>query len=152
MRIHTCRVHAYLRLLVIFPAILIPDCASSSLVFCMIYSVYKLNKQGDNIQPWHVPIPIWSYCCSMSGSNCCFLSCIQISLEMEMATHSSILAWKIPWMEEIGGLEFMGLERVRHDWATNIEFSGGRSGGLLFPSLEFSIVFCDSHSQRLWYS
>ena len=38
-------------------------------------------------------------------------------LEKEMAIHSSILAWKIPWTEEPGGLQFMGLERVGHDWA-----------------------------------
>ena len=37
------------------------------------------------------------------------------SLEKEMATHSSILAWRIPWMEEPGGLQFMGSQRVRHD-------------------------------------
>ena len=36
-------------------------------------------------------------------------------LEKEMATHSSILAWEIPWMEEPGGLQSMGLQRVRHD-------------------------------------
>ena len=36
-------------------------------------------------------------------------------LEKEMATHSSILAWKIPWMEEPGRLQFMGSQRVRHD-------------------------------------
>ena len=35
--------------------------------------------------------------------------------EKEMATHSSILAWKIPWTEEPGGLQFMGLQRVGHD-------------------------------------
>ena len=34
-------------------------------------------------------------------------------LEKEMATHSSILAWKIPWTEEPGGLQSMGLQRVR---------------------------------------
>ena len=34
-------------------------------------------------------------------------------LEKEMATHSSILAWKIPWMEELDGLQFMGPQRVR---------------------------------------
>ena len=49
---------AYLRLLVFLPAILIPACASSSLAFHMMYSAYKLNKQGDNIQPWHLPFPI----------------------------------------------------------------------------------------------
>ena len=36
-------------------------------------------------------------------------------LEKGMATHSSILAWKIPWMEERGRLQFMKLQRVRHD-------------------------------------
>jgi len=36
-----------------------------------------------------------------------------------MATHSSILAWKIPWTGEPGRLQFMGLQRVRHDQATN---------------------------------
>ena len=36
-------------------------------------------------------------------------------LEKGMATHSSILAWKIPWTEELGGLESTGLQRVRHD-------------------------------------
>ena len=37
------------------------------------------------------------------------------TLEKEMATHSSILAWRIPWMEEPGGLQSMGSQRVRHD-------------------------------------
>ena len=36
-------------------------------------------------------------------------------LEKGMAIHSSILTWKIPWTEESGGLESMGLQRVRHD-------------------------------------
>ena len=36
-------------------------------------------------------------------------------LEKEMATHSSTLAWKIPWMEEPDRLQFMGLQRVGHD-------------------------------------
>ena len=36
-------------------------------------------------------------------------------LEKEMATHSSILAWKIPWTKELGGLQSMGSQRVRQD-------------------------------------
>ena len=36
-------------------------------------------------------------------------------LEKEMATHSSTLAWRIPWTEEPGGLQSMGLQRVGHD-------------------------------------
>ena len=44
----------------ISPAILIPACASSSLAFWMMYSAYKLNKLGDNIQLWYTPFPIWN--------------------------------------------------------------------------------------------
>ena len=51
---------AYLRLLIFLLAILIAVCASSSLVFHMMYSAYELNKQGDNIQPWCTPFPIWN--------------------------------------------------------------------------------------------
>ena len=39
-------------------------------------------------------------------------------LEKGMATHSSVLAWRIPWTEEPGSPQSMGLQRVRHDWAT----------------------------------
>ena len=50
-------------------------------------------------------------------------------LEKDMATHSSILAWEIPWTEEPGGLHSMGSQRVIHDWATSLHFTSesGRS-------------------------
>ena len=58
---------AYLRLVIFLPLILIPACASSSPAFFMMYSAYKLNKQGDNIQPYtrqytiySTPFPIWN--------------------------------------------------------------------------------------------
>ena len=51
-------VSAYLRFKIFLPVILIPACVSSSPEFCMMYSVYKLNKQGDNIQSCHTPFPI----------------------------------------------------------------------------------------------
>ena len=41
-----------------------------------------------------------------------------------MAAHSSILAWKISWTEEPGGLQSMGLQIVRHDWVTNTYLLG----------------------------
>ena len=41
-------------------------------------------------------------------------------LEKEMATHSSILAWEIPWMEKPGSLQSMGSQRVGHDWVTKL--------------------------------
>ena len=71
-----------MRLLIFLPAILIPASASSSSAFRMMYSAYKLNKHGDNIQPWYNSFPNFEPVhCSMSGSNCCFLTCIQVSQE-----------------------------------------------------------------------
>jgi len=100
---------AYLRLLIFLPAILIPACASSSPAFLMMYSAYKLNKQGDNIQPWSTLFPIW---------NQPVVPCMVLSLP---------------------------------DLYT--DFSGGKSGGLVFPSLSEFSTFCgDPHSQRLWHT
>ena len=50
---------AYLRLLIFLLAVLMPACASSSPAFLMMYSTCKLNKQGNDIQPWCTPFPIW---------------------------------------------------------------------------------------------
>ena len=47
----------------------------------------------------------------------------KIPLEKEMATHFSILAWRIPWMEEPGRLQSTGSQRVRHGWATSLSFT-----------------------------
>ena len=72
-----------------------------------------------------------------------------------MATHSSVLAWKIPWTEEAGRLQSMGSLRVRHDWATSLS---------LFPFMHWRMkwqstpVFLPGESQgrgslvgcRLW--
>ena len=67
LRVVSC---TYLRLLTFLPAILIPVCASSSLAFHMMYSAYKLNKQGDNTDLMYL---MYSFpdlepvCCSMSS-------------------------------------------------------------------------------------
>ena len=47
---------------------------------------------------------------------------LEDALEKEMATHSSTLAWRIPWMEEPGRLQSMGSPRVGHNWATSLCF------------------------------
>ena len=53
------------------------------------------------------------------------------ALEKEMATHSSILAWRIPWTEEPAGLQSMGSQRAGHDWMTNtFAFFRSPSGAL----------------------
>ena len=44
-------------------------------------------------------------------------------LEKEMATHSSALAWRIPWREEPGGLLSLGSQRIGHDWVESLHFS-----------------------------
>ena len=62
---------AYLRLLIFLPAILIPACAWSNLAFHMMYTAHKLNKQGDNIQPWHTPF---------SNVNQSFVPCVFLNV------------------------------------------------------------------------
>ena len=58
-------------------------------------------------------------------------------LEKEMATHFSILAWKIPWMEEPDMLQSKGLQRVGHDWVTSLTY------------LLFLHVFCSSFIRQI---
>ena len=67
-------------------------------------------------------------------------------LEKEMATHSSILAWRIPWTEEPGGLQSMGLQRVGYDWATNTH-KGIRGLPWRFSS---RVLQCKRHKFHLW--
>ena len=52
--------YVYLNLLIFLLAILIPAYTSSSPAFLMMYFAYKLNKQGDSIQPWRTPFPSWN--------------------------------------------------------------------------------------------
>ena len=56
-------------------------------------------------------------------------------LEKEMATHSSILAWKISWTEEPGRLQSMGSLRVGHDWATSLSLSSACMRAQSHPTL-----------------
>ena len=67
--------------------------------------------------------------------------------EKEMATHSSILAWRIPWTEEPGGLPSMGSQKVGHDWVTNTHYSY-----TYFFKMEYSLVqfSCSVVSNSLW--
>ena len=59
-------------------------------------------------------------------------------LEEDMVTHSSILAWKIPWTEETGGLQSMGSQRVEHDWART------HTGGFVFAVAALPWTFLDT--------
>ena len=61
------------------------------------------------------------------------------TLEKEMATHSSILAWKIPWTEESGGVQSMGSQRVGHHWATE------QQRNALWSTCSWDAPFCCPH-------
>ena len=79
---------AYLRLLIFPPAILIPACDLSKLAFCMMYSACKLNKQGDNIQPWCTPFPIL---------NQSFVQCLALIVASWLLIQVSQEAGKVVW-------------------------------------------------------
>ena len=70
-------------------------------------------------------------CCSPEAITILLIGYTPIqSMEKGIATRSSILAWRIPWTEEPGGLQSMGSQRIEHDWATNTQrdvrgFPGG---------------------------
>ena len=69
-------------------------------------------------------------------------------LEKEMASHSSTLAWKIPWTEEPGRLQSKGSQRVRHDWTislyTQIQIP------FFFPLLSLFEWYCNCYSAVCW--
>ena len=80
--------------------------------------LYQLSHKGSpRILEW----VSYSFCSGSSWPrNCTGVSFIA---EKEMATHSSTLAWKIPWMEEPGRLQSMGPQRVGDNWMTSLSFS-----------------------------
>ena len=85
---------ACLRLLIFLPAILSPTCASSSQVFPKMFSAYKINKQGDNIQPWCTLFPIWN----QSVVPCPFLTLLSDLHTDFSGVRSDVLAF--PSLEE----------------------------------------------------
>ena len=69
-------------------------------------------------------------------------------LEKGMATHSSILAWKIPWTEEPGGLQSMGLQRVGHDRVTNTDTQGELSDWTAKNTEAYCLTFGEAESLK----
>ena len=91
------------------------------------FLVYK-PLESDNLkfifQLCHLP-PVWPWASHLTSLSVGFFYKMLVWLlnlhsEKAMATHSSTLAWKIPWTEETGGLQSMGSRRVGHDWATSL--------------------------------
>ena len=69
---------------------------------------------------WHTAVTVTVVCHCMSLIQFLWTDQIYLDVEKAMAPHSSTLAWKIPWTEEPGRLQSMGLLRVGHDWATSL--------------------------------
>ena len=61
-------------------------------------------------------------------------------LELEMATHSSTLAWRIPWTEELGGLQSMGSQRAGHDWVHTHTHTHTNTFILLYKCMHVSVI------------
>ena len=86
---------------------------------------YMIIFQTSSILLWTElsPLPIFIYWrlntqCDYIWRK--FFRGLRLKVEKAMAPHSSTLAWKIPWTEEPGGLQSMGLLRVGHNWATSL--------------------------------
>jgi len=101
-----------------------------SLDICLSFSTERGGNSGQNLFPIHLATPspdlqdspvaqMVKSLPAMQEARDLFLG-LEGPLEKEMATHSSILAWKILWMEEPGGLQFIGSQRVRYDWVTTL--------------------------------
>ena len=78
-----------------------------------------------------------------------------LSLEKEVTTHSSTLAWKIPWTEEPGRLQSMGSQRVWHDWATSLSLSLYLVTATFYHFITLSVCtgsfqFFKTHQLRGW--
>ena len=74
-------------------------------------------------------------------------------LEKEMATHSNILAWRIPCTEEAGGLQSTGSQRVGHNWVTNFHFhaiSTGCGGVLRVQRRDARVALLFQYKMDFW--
>ena len=67
-------------------------------------------------------------------------------LEEGMVIHPSILAWRIPWTEEAGGLWSVGSQSVGHDWATNTSPADGHMAGARFCLLPSSLSVLEART------
>ena len=83
--------------------------AESVIIFYILNTIYMKSLMSQTVK--HLPAMQETWVQSLGQEDL---------LEKEMATHSSILAWTIPWMEELGSLQSIGSQRVKRDWATSL--------------------------------
>ena len=86
--------------------------------FIQSLTCVPLFATTQGLQDTRLPCPSLLGICLEFSLGICSNSCPL--MEKAMATHSSTLAWRIPWMEEPGGLQSMGSWRVGHNWATSL--------------------------------
>ena len=104
-----CHILVILTIFQIFPLLLYLLWESVISVWCYYYDLLKSQKM----------VSIFSNIFKLRHIHC-LLDIMHTNREKAMARHSSTLAWKIPWVEEPGGLQSTGSLRVRHDWATSL--------------------------------
>ena len=109
-----------------FPAILLTQGSNSCLLCLLNWQAGSLPLEPPG-KPMAISILKLLYLLRK------FNLCVHIyeAVAKAMATHSSTLAWKIPWTEEPGRLQSMGLQRVRHDSATSLSCIGEGNGSPL---------------------
>ena len=95
----------------------------SSFFMVQLSQLYKTTGKTIALTIWILGLPLVAQLVknppTMQDTWIQFLD-LEDPLEEVTATHSNILAWRIPWMEEPGGLQSMGLQRVRHNWAISL--------------------------------
>ena len=89
----------------------------NSSVFIFLYSP-TLTSMYDHWKT--IALTRWTFIGKVMSLLYFLICCLGWSSEKAMAPHSSTLAWKIPWAEEPGRLQSMGLRRVGYDWATSL--------------------------------
>ena len=82
--------------------------------FFFFYCDYFWRERSGGGEQWETE--------TFTSMLCTVYNIILSVLEKKMAIHSSVLAWKIPWTEEPGGLQSMGSQRVGHDWAPSLHY------------------------------
>ena len=149
---------AHLRLLIFLPAVLIPACASSSLAFHMIYSACQLNKQGDNIQPWCTPFPVWK----QSVVPCPVLIVaswppyrffrreIRSDIPISLTVFHSFL-WSTQWASVVAQL-VKNLPAIQETWVQFLGWEDPLEKGKATHSSELNTTEWLSHSQKLWHN
>ena len=108
-------------------------CKEKFLLFYFYCSFYRMSSLFMMVTfpllliSWHILTSLWLMLWLLNGfpsltiwMGMGFGNQCSFELEKEMATHSRVLTWKIPWMEKPGRLQSMGLLRVGHNWATSL--------------------------------